>query len=95
MKYGHNLKFRDSKDQSFADAEVKRFIDNFIDKDTFSKVEITRNEIYLFRHNETGFENFTIYGLRPGTAKEMVIYITALNNSSFTKGLYKGVKNDK
>lgn len=86
MKYGHNLKFKDARDISFANNEIKKFIDETI----YSKVEITKDNIYLYRRNETGFEHFTFYGFTPSTSKEMLIYITALNNSNFTKNIYKG-----
>ena len=92
FKYRHNLKFKDSRDKSFCDAEIKRFIDNFIDKKVYEKVEITKDKIYLYRINQTGFSHFTFYGMQPSTSKEMLIYITALNNSNFTKGLYDGTK---
>ena len=89
MKFGHNLKFKDKRDQSFCDAEIKRFVDNFFNKDTFEKIEITKDNIFLYRKNQTGFEHFTLYGFTPQNAKEMLIYITALNNSNFTNKLYK------
>ena len=89
MKTINNLIFKDNQEKSFVDAEIKRFVENFIDQNIYQKIEISKDEIYLYRHNESGLEHFTFYGLKPTTAREMIIYITALNNSSFTKTLFK------
>ena len=88
MQVINNLKFKDPRDQSFCDAEIKRFIKNFFDNDKYSKIEIYKDCIYLYEPGESGYSHFTFYGFNPGTAKEMMIYLTALNNSQFTKGLY-------
>lgn len=90
MKIVNDLRFRDSRDSSFADAEIKRFIETFINIDKYSKIEITKDYIYLYEVGESGYSHFTFYGLKPTTSREMIIYITALNNSNFTKGLYNG-----
>lgn len=92
LKIINNLKIgKDSK--GLADTQIKAFIDNFIDKDIFSKIEFSPNYIYLTRHNETCIEHFTLFGLTPKNSREMIIYITALNYSKFTNILYKGNNN--
>lgn len=87
LKVINNLKI-DKDSKGLADTQIKAFIDNFIDKDIFSKIEFNPNYIYLTRHGETSIEHFTLSGLTPKNSREMLIYITALNYSSFTKRLY-------
>ena len=79
----------DKDSKGLADTQIKSFIDNFIDKKVFSKIEFNPNCIYLTRHNETSIEHFTLFGLTPKNSREMIIYITALNYSKFTNNLYK------
>ena len=83
----------DKDSKGLADTQIKSFIDNFIDKNIFSKIEFNPNCIYLTRHNETSIEHFTLFGLTPKNSREMIIYITALNYSKFTNNLYKGNNN--
>mgnify|MGYP003588048483 CR=1 len=91
MRVYNNLKFRDSRDKRFAEAEIGRFIKNFFGEiqDKYNYVEITKDNIYLQYVGESGISTFTFYGFKPSTAKEMLIYLTALNNSEFTKSIYK------
>ena len=79
----------DKDSKGLADTQIKAFINNFIDKDVFSKIEFNPNCIYLTRHNETSIEHFTLFGLTPKNSREMIIYITALNYSKFTATIYK------
>lgn len=90
MKITNNLKI-DKDSKGLADTQIKTFIDNFIHKDIFSKVEFNPSYIYLTRHNETSIEHFTLFGLTPKNSREMIIYITALNYSKFTKSIYEKV----
>ena len=90
MKIINNLKI-DKDSKGLADTQIKSFIDNFIDKDIFSKIEFNPSSIYLTRHNETSIEHFTLFGLTPKNSREMIIYITALNYSKFTKSIYEKV----
>lgn len=83
----------DKDSKGLADTQIKAFIDNFIDKAIFSKIELNPGCIYLTRHNETSIEHFTLFGLTPKNSREMIIYITALNYSKFTNNLYKGNNN--
>ena len=92
IKIINNLKL-DKDSKGLADTQIKAFIDNFIDKDIFCKIEFNPSYIYLTRHNETSVEHFTLFGLTPKNSREMIIYITALNYSKFTKSIYKEVKN--
>lgn len=87
IKVINNLKI-DKDSKGLADTQIKAFIDNFIDKDIFSKIEFNPSHIYLTRHGETGIEHFTLFGLTPKNSREMIIYITALNYSNFTHNLY-------
>ena len=87
MKIINNLKI-DKDSKGLADTQIKSFIDNFIDKDIFSKIEFNPSCIYLTRHNETSIEYFTLFGLTPKNSREMIMYITALNYSNFTKKIY-------
>lgn len=88
MKIINNLKI-DKDSKGLADTQIKSFIDNFIDKDIFSKIEFYPTCIYLTRHDETSIEHFTLSGLTPKNSREMIIYITALNYSNVTKKIYK------
>ena len=83
----------DKDSKGLADTQIKAFIDNFIDKDIFSKIELNPGYIYLTRYNESSLEHFTLFGLTPKNSREMIIYITALNYSKFTKSIYKEDKN--
>lgn len=88
IKIVNNLKI-DKDSKGLMNVQINSFIDNFIDKEIFSKIEFSSNCIYLTKHNETGFQHFTIFGLTPKNSREMIIYITALNYSKSTKVLYK------
>ena len=92
IKIINNLKI-DKDSKGLADTQIKAFIDKFINKDIFIKIEFNPNCIYLTRHNETSIEHFTLFGLTPKNSREMLIYITALNYSNFTNKLYKGNNN--
>lgn len=92
MKIINNLKIeKDSK--GLLDAQIRSFIDNFINKDIYSKVEFNPNCICLARKGETSIEHFALFGLTPKNSREMLIYITALNYSVFTKKLYSNITN--
>ena len=92
IKIINNLKL-DKDSKGLAATQLKTFIDNFIDKDIFCKIEFNPSYIYLTRYNESSLEHFTLFGLTPKNSREMIIYITALNYSKFTNNLYKGNNN--
>lgn len=73
----NGLKFRDEKEKKLCEYYVELFVKKFVNTDLYNKVEITKDSIYLYKHNETGFNHFSIPGLQPKTSREMLIFLQA------------------
>lgn len=71
----NSLNFKDQREQKLSDFYVDKFIQKFINTDMYGKVEITKESIYLFKHNETGFSHFNISGMQPKNNREMLIFL--------------------
>ena len=85
MNVHNKLIFKDENDKAYAKKQVEDFAKNFIDEKIYEYVEVTKDNIYLKKHNESSVSHFPIMGFQPSTAKKMMIFISTLNNATFYK----------
>ena len=85
MEIINKLSFKDSRDRDFAKKQIEIFANIFLDKNVYEHVEVTKENIYLKKIGNSGISHFPIHGFNPSTAKEMMIYISALNNAESVK----------
>lgn len=88
MEIINSLRFRNKNDKAFAEKQIQKFAERYINWDIYEYIQVTNSSIFIKRKDGSGISSLDInsYNLElASTAKEMMMCISALNNAETLK----------